>query len=313
MSMLSRVAERLYWMARYLERTEMTARLCIAYSQLILDIPKGSALSWETLITTVDAEEAFSNRYKVRSERNILKFLIADNDNGSSIRYAVKAARENVRTTRDVLPEELWEMTNELNLFVEEFAEQSLIRKNRFDFLDEVIARCQQITGLIESATSRDHAYNFLRIGRLIERADMTSRTIDTALSTIMNHESGEHPDFTLVWGGLLNAVSARSAYRRATGPLIEGNEVVAFLLRSRVFPRSILYCLIGINDETNKLKKNNDAAAVLDEIISLTIGLNVEKTSIKGGRQFIDKLQRKIMVLNNSIHEGWFFPETTE
>ena len=200
MSMLSRVAERLYWMARYLERTEMTARLCHAYSQLILDIPKGSYLSWESLIDIVDAEQAFSKRYQLRNERNILKFLIADSDNGSSIRDSVSAARENVRTTRDVLPEELWELANELYLFVDESAEKSLIRKNRFDFLDEVINRCQQINGLIESATSRDHAYTFLKMGRLIERADMTSRTIDTALSIISNHESEEHPDFTLIW-----------------------------------------------------------------------------------------------------------------
>ena len=113
--------------------------------------------------------------------------------------------------------------------------------------------------------------------------------------------------------GGLLKSVSARSAYRRETGPLVDSNDVVAFLLRDKLFPRSILYCLIGINDEISKLKKSNDVASTLDEIISLTIGLNIEKSSLIGGRQFIDKLQRKIMTLNNSIHESWFNPQTNK
>ena len=140
MSMLSSVASRLFWLARYLERTEGTARIINAYSQLVLDVPKGSEIGWETLIGTIDAEEAFGKRYRNINEHNVLKFMISDTDNYCSLRFAVKAARENVRTSRDVLPEDTWEQVNEMYLYVEDWAEKSVGRRNRFEFLETLIA-----------------------------------------------------------------------------------------------------------------------------------------------------------------------------
>ena len=107
--MLSRVAERLYWMARYLERAEDTARLISAYNHLILDLPKGVELGWDVLIKTIDAEAEVASVYQTATESNIINFLLTDDRNASSIRLSIKAARENVRTTRDVLPAQAWE------------------------------------------------------------------------------------------------------------------------------------------------------------------------------------------------------------
>ena len=119
MSMLSSVAERLYWMSRYLERTQDTARLIQAYNHLIMDIPKGAEPPWDIMIDILDAQPLFRSRFKAGSEQNVLKFLIADDKASCGIPFAVRAARENVRTTRDVLPEEAWELVNELHLFVD--------------------------------------------------------------------------------------------------------------------------------------------------------------------------------------------------
>ena len=311
MSMLSRVAERLYWMARYLERTEVTARLCNAYSQLILDIPKGSALGWETLITIVNGDNLYHKRYTIVGERNILKFMIMDLDNSGSVCSSVKAARENVRTTRDVLPGELWELINEFYMFVDESAEKTLVRRSRFDFLHEVIARCQQINGLIESAVSRDHAYSFLKMGRLIERSDMTSRTIDTAVASVLNHQSEEKPDFTLVWAGLLKSLSASSAYRREIGPMVDGDDVFDFLFRNGSFPRSVYFCLLGIEEVLSQLKNNDAVSEQLDNTIEMVLEIEAGQTSLKDKHQLIDKLQKQLIGLNNLIADTWFDMET--
>ena len=179
MSMLSSVAERLYWMSRYLERTQDTARLIQAYNHLIMDIPKGAEPPWDIMIDILDAQPLFRSRFKAGSEQNVLKFLIADEKASCGIPFAVRAARENVRTTRDVLPEEAWELVNELHLFVEAHAGNASGRRNRHDFLSEVISRCQMVNGLLGASLPRDHAYGFIKLGRLVECADMTTRIMD--------------------------------------------------------------------------------------------------------------------------------------
>ena len=149
MIMLSRVAERLYWMARYLERAEDTARLTQSFNHLIMDIPAGSEPGWDILVRILDAEPVFGENHRAFNEQNVLKFLIADEENAGSIHFCIKAARENVRTTRDVLPEEVWEHVNELYLFSMEHAAKSVGRRTRHAFLEQVVTRCQMINGLL--------------------------------------------------------------------------------------------------------------------------------------------------------------------
>ena len=115
MSMLSRVAQRVYWMARYIERAEDTARLVSAYNHLIMDIPRGSQPGWEILVRILDADPVFDDWFRVRNEQNVLRLLIGEAEAECSIPFAVNAARENVRTTRDVIPDEVWELVNELD------------------------------------------------------------------------------------------------------------------------------------------------------------------------------------------------------
>jgi hypothetical protein len=223
MSMLSSVAERLYWMARYLERAQDTARLVQAYNHLIMDIPKGAEPPWDIMIDILDAQPVFRKRFKVGSEQNVLRFLIADEKASCGIPFAVRAARENVRTTRDVLPEEAWELVNELHLFVEAHANNASGRRNRHDFLSEVIARCQMINGLLGASLPRDHAYGFIKLGRLIECADMTTRIMDVGAGDIMERagrfgapgQLGDEAGVDVEEGG---AVDLRAAGSRSRG-----------------------------------------------------------------------------------------------
>jgi uncharacterized alpha-E superfamily protein len=312
MTMLSRVAERLYWMARYLERAEDTARLTNAYTHLIMDIPQGSELGWEVLVRIMDADPAFQEKYRAFSEQNVLKFLIADEANPSSIRNSVRAARENVRTTRDALPEEAWEHVNELHLFVQGAADRSVGRRNRYEFLEQVIIRCQQINGLLMTTLPRDHAHRFIKLGHLLERSDMTTRVIDVGAAAIMGRDTPDPSIDPLLWGSLLQALSAMSAYRRAVGPLVEADAVVDLVFKESALPRSVMFCLDGIREELKPLKHHHDALRVLDRArrrMSRFASVRLPRSQL---HEFIDDFQSDLTTLHGAIYDTWFMPEPT-
>jgi len=312
MTMLSRVAERLFWMARYLERAEDTARLTSAYAHLIMDIPVGDDPGWQTLVNIMDADEVFEANHRVHNEHNVLRFLIANGDNPASIRFAVKAARENVRTTRDQLPEEAWEQVNELYLYSEEMAEKSVGRRNRYAFLEEIITRCQMINGMILTTISRDHAYRFIKLGHLLERSDMTSRVIDVGTGSILTREAPDTAIDPLLWGYLLQALSAMGAYRRTIGPQLEAATVVDFLFTEERFPRSLQFCLRGIHEELKPLHNSAETLALLDSTRRKVSRFQAQSLSLEQIHLFIDEFQLALNQVSNTITATWFQPESS-
>ncbi len=305
--MLSSVAERLYWMARYLERAEDTARLTYAYTQFILDIPRGSEPGWGSLIDIIDGHSAFDNRYKNYNERNVCKFLIADLDNFSSIRFSVKAARENVRTTRDVLPEQCWELVNELYIYVNANADKVKARQSRLDFLDQVLAMSAQIYGLISANLSHDHAYRFMRMGRSLERADMTSRVVDVAVMTAMDSKPGGEEASTWIWGHLLKSLSAVTAYRREIGPLVDADEVINFVFGDQNFPRSISYCLTDVRKNSKALRNHAQIEKLLLSMGRKLTRFEASRMSLEKLHKYIDVFQEQLSKLNFLVYQSWF------
>tara|TARA_R110001592_G_scaffold295594_2_gene565710 strand:+ start:55414 stop:56349 length:936 start_codon:yes stop_codon:yes gene_type:complete len=308
MMMLSRVAERLYWMARYLERAEDTARLTQAYTHMVMDIPAGSEPGWDILVHILDGAPQFGER-RVCNEQNVLKFLIADLENPGSIAFCIKAARENVRTTRDVLPEEVWEHVNELYLYSQEYAAVSIGRRNRHHFLEQVITRCQMISGLLLTTLCRDHAYRFIKLGHLLERADMTTRVIDVGAGALLGNERLNEAVDPLIWASLLQSLSAMGTYRRTIGPLVEVNSVVEFVFRDSSLPRSVKFCLDGIRRELGPLKNNTEALKILDRARRSLSRFNPEKAEREDLHRFIDRFQLELNTLGSMISTSWFMP----
>ena len=311
MTMLSSVAERLYWMARYLERAEDTARLVAAYNHLIMDIPRGSELGWDVLIRILDAEPAFYEHYRVGNEQNVLRYLLAEKDNVSSIPFSVRWARENVRTTRDVLPEETWEQINELYLYTNDTAEKSVGRRNRQAFLEEIVNRCQLINGMLASTLPRDHAYRFLRLGHLLERSDMTTRLMDVGAGEILARDGTHGAIDPLIWASLLQALSAFGAYRRMIGPLVEAERVVEFVFREAILPRSVAFCLAGVREELKPLPNHQAALRVLDRGRRKLSRLDAETMSREQLHRYIDEFQSLLSELHRAIMATWFHPDT--
>lgn len=310
MMMLSRVAERLFWMARYLERAEDTARLTHAYTHMAMDIPKGSEPGWDILIRIQDAESIYTDRYRVYNEQNVLKFLIADRDNAGGIFSAIRAARENVRTTRDVLPSEAWEYVNGLYLYAEEYAEKSVGRRNRYQFLERVISACQAINGMMMSTLTRDHAYRFIKLGHLIERADMTTRIIDVGAAALLGEDRHHSTVDPLIWASLLKSMSAMGAYRRQFGPQVEANSMVDFILRDADLPRSVKFCLNGMREELIPLKNHKSALKLLDRSRRKLSRFDPQASSREQLHLFIDEFQAGLIDLSAEIGSTWFLKE---
>lgn len=310
MIMLSRVAERVYWMARYIERAEDTARLVAAYNHLVMDIPRGSQPGWEILVRILDADSVFDERFNVPNEQNVLRLLIGEDEAACSIPYAVRAARENVRTTRDVLPDEVWELVNELYLYTADAAENSVGRRNRQQYLEQIIQRCQVINGVLRSTLCRDHSYRFIKLGQLLERADMTTRIIDVGASDFLEREGAAQGIEHLLWGTLLKSMSALGAYRRMIGPQVEKNAAVDFVFMEPVFPRSVHFCIQGIREELRPLNKNEAALRVVERTRRKLRGFEATNLDQQALHKYIDELQAIIGDLHQAIQGSWFHSE---
>ncbi len=308
--MLSRVAERIYWLARYLERTENMARLVNTYHFLLLDLPRGAQVGWKTLPIITGGQEIFAEHYLRHDERNTVKFLLADAFNPGSLANSIASARENCRTSREELPGQAWEQINELHLFVTHQVMDALARRGRFDFLTGVIHSCQQLTGLLHGVMSRGHAYEFVSLGRYLERADMTSRVIDIGTQThplsYRSQEEAANIDVH-VWTSILRALNAYQMYRKDRRLAVNDVDVAAYLLHDGNFPRSIRHCLDQVEVcfgnlplRGNMLKRSRVARQDLDQI---------KPAELDGAalHQRLDTLQMGISEIHDGIRETWF------
>jgi len=244
--MLSRVAENLYWMTRYLERAENTARLINSTTQVLLDLPRGASFGWDVLIKVAGLDAAMREREIKLDEASIMRFLIQDEDNPSSIVSSIHYARENSRTFREVLPMEIWERINGMYLYIRQHAQRATRgRSERYEVLNGVIERRQSIVGLLMGSMSHDVAYQFLKLGRNLERADMTTRIVDVNSAVQLPDDLAlAEPATERLWMSTLNALSAYQMYRRHVGVHVRSHDVVQFLLKDPHFPRTVHHCL---------------------------------------------------------------------
>lgn len=312
--MLSRVAHRLYWLARYIERTENTSRLINVNSNLLFDLPKGSQISWNTLIDITGSEELYKQFYSTFDERSIMKYLISDNRNPSSIICCLKMARENARTTREILPAECWEKINETyHLAIDDIA-RGIGRKDRYESLQKIIYGCQLLVGLLSGTMSNNAAYDFMRIGRNLERADMGTRLIDMGYMNLLTDSSSTDHDShitslyqPILWMNILISLSAFQMYRQHVRERVNGVDVVNYLLKDNDFPRAVMHCLNQIQECLEKLPNGIQIAMEVEKIKK---SINKTKTKVKIDKnlhKFIDELQIKLIKIDNDINAQWF------
>ncbi|HSB85333.1 MAG TPA: alpha-E domain-containing protein [Ilumatobacteraceae bacterium] len=261
--LLSRVAERLYWAARYLERAEGTARIVREHSNVIVDLPLTVTPAWDHLLGITGAREGFDKRYQLADETSIVSFLVADLLNPGSVHSSIAQARENLRTCRDILPAQAWNAVNDLYLFSLRGAMEGVQRRNRSRFLERVIAEHQRLLGILTSTMSRDEAYTMLRLGRHIERADMVTRVLDVRAGLLLGKRAAQAELYDdLQWSSVLRSLSALQMYNRRSAVGDGAPEVIRFILSELTFPRSVAYCLAGVQSSARRLPPSESVLA---------------------------------------------------
>ncbi len=321
--LLSRVADNLYWGARYLERAEDTARVVRAFTEVLLDLPVGVASSWEPLLAVAGSREAFEAGHARRAENDIVHFLVADSANFGSVVASVAHARENLRTTREVLPREAWQTVNDLYLYTARDAESGVDRRSRARFLGRVISESQRLDGVISGTMQRDEAYEIWRLGQAVERADMTTRvvgvraaallattaaTVNTATSTATTSTtttSTATDDFDEVqWMGMLRSLTALQMYQRATRGPITGEGVVSFLLFDHEFPRSVAGCMQRIRSALSRLPRADRTLPECDDVDALLSGLRADAGDGAALDQAMDRVQMALGRLSAAVYD---------
>jgi uncharacterized alpha-E superfamily protein len=308
---LSRVAENVYWLARYLERAENSARLVNVNASLLLDLPAEFRPGWLPLIDITGSRELFDARELGVEERDIVHFLIADLDNPGSILSSVRSARENARTLREILPTEVWEHLNELFMEIKEQLPAALLKRARFQFLQRIVLGMQTLTGELEGTMSRNDAFTFLMLGRNLERADMTSRIIDVRSAQLLPADAPELRPFDAIqWMNLLKSLSGYQMYRLSQRTRVSRSGVLEFVLRDRQFPRACLFCLEQVQLYLRALPRSAGVLGSLRGASSFLDSATPATLDQPGVHDLIDRLQLHII----SVHEGiaqTYFPSS--
>ena len=310
--MLSRTAERLYWFGRYVERAEATARLINVNANLSLDLPQAPDRIWANLIGITGRDKAFRDKHGRADEGSVMRFMLDDESNPASLGHSVRMARENARVSREIMPLESWTTINELHLYVSKNATQGMKRDRRHQYLNNVIMFCSQITGLLFSGMSHGNAYSFVRTGRNLERADMSSRVIDMGyldLQTRDDEDSDALDD--LLWTSVLRSLSSYQIYRQHVKERVNGEDVVNFLLKYEDLPRSVLHCLGEIRARVSRLPENllplQSLERAREQVESADVVSLMEANKL---RDFIDETQKALIALHGEVERAWFAPE---
>jgi uncharacterized alpha-E superfamily protein len=312
--MLSRVAENIYWMSRYIERAENTARLVSVGTSLMLDLPKGMRQGWGPLIAISGCDEIYRKKHDDYGERAVLRFMIGAMDNPASILVSLQNARENCRTIRDIVPREVWEQINALHLFACEHMQEGLTKRGRHPFMKQIVLRCQTIAGKVSGTMLRDQGYQFLRLGCSLERADMTTRILDVSSANLL-HEDGPdlEPFANNRWMAVLKSLSGYQMYRRSQQPRVHRSAVVRFLLQSRIFPRAVYYCVNQVAVSVSELPRNESTLRVIGRLKRSLTSSEVHRLDQQSLHAYIDELQITISDLHRELSETWFLPLPAE
>ena len=326
--MLSRVADSVYWMNRQIERAENVARAVETALDLALEGTISQGRLWHGLVCTFGDQGEFQLRHGVADQANVISFLAFDPANSNSIAACLSAARENARTVRDMISSPMWEEINKAHLEVQSAARRYGGWLHPREFLEEVKRASQLITGVADATMSHGEAWHFGRLGRLVERADKTSRVLDVetyflkpAASSSMvpvagrNGLASEPPGGDAVrWSAVLDSASALEMYRKQYGAVSRRN-VAEFLVFDRFFPRAMHFCLIKAEESLlaitggSKGAYTNPAEQRLGRLrATLDYGAIDEVLAGQGGLHgFLDGFQQRLNRASDAIHETFF------
>ncbi len=311
--MLSRVANSIYWLSRYIERAENVARFIDVNLQMILDLPSGSAEQWEPLVIITGDDASFAARYGSATRQNVMRFLTFDSENPNSILSCLRAARENARTVREAISSEMWEQINTCYLMVNAAAFGGRAMESPYGFFSDVKKASHLFDGITDATMSHGEGWHFYRMGHLLERADKTSRLLDVKYFILLPSASDVGTSLDdIQWAAVLRSASAFEMYRKRHGH-IAPDRIVDFLLLDREFPRSVNYCVSRGDESLHAVSGTpagmfrNSAEQHLGQLRAELSYTHIQQIIAKGLHEFVDALQEKLNLVDQSIYDSFF------
>ena len=317
--MLSRVADSIYWLARYVERADHLARFVDVTREFVLDLPAVKSTTpasdqWKPLISVTGDEALFFERYETADATSVIKFLTTDKQYSGSIICSLGQARENARSVRETIASEMWEQINDFyHWFNAESGSGGMMTRETGDFFRNIMQQCMLFQGITDATMSRGLGWHFANLGRQLERADKIGRLLDVKYFTLLPKvQDVNTPLDNLQWSTLLRSVSGFEMYRKRYQE-INVRHVVDFLVLDRMFPRSVQYCLFEAERSLHAITgcpigafscKSEQLLGRLCSDLSYT---EID-TIIKGGlHEFIDDLQERINQIGEAVFERFF------
>jgi uncharacterized alpha-E superfamily protein len=317
--MLSRVAESIFWISRYIERAENTARFIDVNGRLILDMPLETNLQWEPIIRITGDSELFDSQYSTPDQENVVNFLVFDQNYPNSIISCVNKARDNARTIREIISTEMWQCINEFHLFLSGATAQNEAFASPNSFFTKIKNYSQLLAGVRESTMFHNEGWDFSRMGRFLERADKTSRILDMKYFIILPEADYVGTAFdTLQWAALLRSASALDMYRKRYKQISPSN-IAQFLFFDPDFPRSVKYCLKKCDQSMHDItgaprgSYSTPAERQLGMLQAEIEYADVDEIMQAGLHEYIDGFQLKLNRVGEAVANSFFATQRPE
>ena len=318
--MLSRVANCLYWMSRFIERAENTARIVDINLQLLLDFRNldDSTLAehWMPIVQSTGDDTAFLKKYPRATGQAVTEFLVFDTSNANSITSSIAQARENARMVRDQITGELWEEINRLYLWSRSQESRNVWFRDPLEYFAQVKNSSLLFLGHVYATVAHTEGWQFMQVGKFLERADKTTRMLDVRHATFP--ERGAPTTLSqrdvLEWSAVLRSCSAQDAYKTAFGAEVRPEWVVEFLLYSEEFPRSVRFCIEKLDEALRQVsgvspRRFSNAAERLSGrlLAELEFG-SMDEVLSRGLHDYLDYLQLKINEVGQEVFNAYIF-----
>jgi len=309
--LLSRVADSVYWMARYIERAENVARFIGVNLNLQIDLPLAPAQQWQPLIDTSGDVEKFKERFGNATQVRVIEWLAYDTENLSSIASCLRFARENARSVRETISSEMWTQVNTMYLQIQ--TQRSLPEPERMlDAFREIRMGCHLFEGVTDATMSHNEAWHFMRLGRMLERADKTSRILDVKYFMLLpSLRDVGTPYDDIHWSAVLKSVSGFEMYRKKYGR-ITPPDVVDFLVMDNEFPRAVRFCIKSASESLQSVTGTPIGAfRYRSEQLMGQLRAELDFTSVdtvirSGLHEYLDRLQLKMNAIDNSLRDDF-------
>lgn len=291
--MLGKTAGGLLWMARYLERSENTARLVHAGFRIALTRSAAAEDEWASILATAGAQSAFRHRHERLDQAHVIDFLLRDPTNPSSVISAVEAARANARLVRTALTREVWEAINVAWMTLRQALAKPVTQTELPRLLDLIRQQCELVHGAIHATMLRNDIYSFVRIGELLERADNTSRILDVKYYVLLPAAASVGSSLDNVqWETILRCSSAERSFGWLHGGEISPGKIAEFLILDRRMPRSLAFCYAGLVEHLGFIEAEYGVRPPCAELARVVLdrltGQSIEDIFREGLHEFI-------------------------